>query len=84
MNAAELQDRIHEFALAIGQFSANRSGRTPAEFTSWFWATAEAIAAEAGPELEECVRQRISDLADGALDAGLFGRDREESLPFPG
>jgi hypothetical protein len=82
MTPDALEARLQAFAREIGEWSNARAGRTPAEFTAWFWVEVDEIAIEAGPRLETLVQERIRDLADTALDAGLFGQDGHEHVPF--
>ncbi|MDH5832186.1 hypothetical protein QFW80_16835 [Luteimonas sp. M1R5S18] len=83
MTPDALEARLRAFAREIGEWSNARAGRTPAEFTAWFWVEADEILIEAGARHEATAQERIRDLADTALDAGLFGRDGYEHVPFP-
>ncbi|WP_298580628.1 hypothetical protein [uncultured Luteimonas sp.] len=83
MTPDQLEERLQLLAREVGEFSNARSGRTPREFATWFWHRAEDIKAEAGPELAADAQQRIADIADSALDAGLFGTTGGEDTEFP-
>src|SRR5690606_29369749 len=74
MLAAELEDRLQNLAMEVGRYSRGDGPGDPDAFADWFWARADAILGEVGPGLREFADERIYDLADGALDAGLFGR----------
>jgi len=82
MTPDQLEERLQMLAREVGEFSNARGGRTPREFATWFWDRAEDIKAEAGADLAELAQERIVDIADSALDAGLFGRDGDEDAPF--
>jgi len=69
-------------AREVGEFSNARGGRTPREFATWFWRRAEDIKAEAGADRADEAQERLADIADSAMDAGLFGRDGGEDTPF--
>ncbi|MDH5834235.1 hypothetical protein [Luteimonas kalidii] len=83
MTPEALEARLRALAREVGEWSNARAGRTPAEFATWFWHRAEDIKAEAGADLAEQAHARILDVCDTAVDAGLFGKDGHQNVPFP-
>lgn len=81
MTPEQLEERLQMLAREVGEWSSARGGRTPREFGTWFWHRADGIKAEAGVELADLAIERIHDIADSALDAGLFGDEGNEDLP---
>lgn len=78
-----LEALLEAFARDVARYERGVPDRPEGHFALWFWERAEEIKAAAGPELLEVARERIHDIADGALDAGLFGREDEGTPAAP-
>src|SRR5690606_1346023 len=70
-----LDAQLEAFALDVARYARGAPDRPAGHFALWFWERAEEIKGAAGPDLVGLATERIIDMADGALDAGLFGTD---------
>lgn len=83
MTPDELEAALQRLATDVAIWLNERGGRTPREFTTWFWERADDLKSQIPPDLAEVGSERINDIVDGALDAGLFGSEGDEDTPFP-
>lgn len=70
-----LDAQLEALARDVDRYARGAPDRPTGDFALWFWERAEKIKGAAGPNLIDLATDRVLDIADGALDAGLFGTD---------